>query len=258
MAKFKTSALFLFALALFIALAPLQPQWFFGVPFSFSRNDLWRIIHHGCAPSARFGLSFPCAAVVQTSGDEAGYAVLPVGSGHVLTIPTRRIVGVESPELLTSPQPNYWQAAWDARTRLDRDLGRPLDRSDVALALNSALGRSQDQFHIHTACVRAEVKAALARESPTLGAQWMRMGTILNARRYAIRWVSGTELGTLNILAMLPVEQRASPEQMARQLVLVIGGWDRNGAPGFFVLNDQVSAGDIGYAENLMDFGCKR
>ena len=226
-----------------------------GMEFAFSRNDLWRVVNHVCIPASRIGLPFPCAKVVQQGGDGAGYAILPVAAGHILTVPTTRIAGIESRELLSPAQPNYWQAAWEARTRLDADFDRKLDRGDVALALNSAFVRSQDQMHIHTACVKGEVKAALTADR-AIGEGWSRLPMRLAGDSYRVRWAPGADLSGLNVFDLLPAEVRRSPAAMARQTLVVVGGWDRNHAPGFYILDSQAGGGG-GHGESLLDFGCR-
>jgi len=236
---------------------PARSRPVLGFEFSLSRNDLWRVVHRICIPASKISLPFPCTKVVQPDDDGAGYAILPVGAGHILTVPTQRITGIESREVFSPTQPNYWQAAWEQRAQLDDDFARKLDRSEVALALNSAYGRSQDQLHIHTGCVKSEVKAALAA-SRVIGPRWTRLPTSLGGSSYWVRWATGADLSALNPFDMLPPDLRRSPAAMARQTLIVVGGWDHNHAPGFFILNDQAGARDNGHGEKLLDFNCAR
>jgi CDP-diacylglycerol pyrophosphatase len=226
-----------------------------GLHLTLSRDDLWRVVNHVCVPASRIGLAFPCAKVVQKAGDGAGYAILPVSAGHILTVPTTRIAGIESRELLAPAQPNYWQAAWEARARLDENFGGKRDRGDVALALNSAFARGQDQMHIHTACVKGEVKAALAADR-AIGPGWSLLPARLSGGVYRVRWAAGADLSGFNVLDLLPPEVRRSPAAMARQTLVVVGGWDRNHAPGFYILDSQAGGGG-GHGESLLDFGCQ-
>jgi CDP-diacylglycerol pyrophosphatase len=223
--------------------------------FTLSRNDLWRVVTHVCVPASKIGLPFPCAKVVQHGDDGAGYAILPISAGHILTVPTTRIAGIESRELLSPAQPNYWQAAWEARTRLDESFGRKLDRSAIALALNSAFVRSQDQMHIHTACVKGEVRDALAADH-AIGPGWSRLSPRLAGASYRVRWAPGADLSGLNVFDLLPPDVRRSPPAMARQTLVVVGGWDRNHAPGFYILDSQAGGGGGGHGESLLDFDC--
>src|SRR5581483_7670374 len=120
------------------------------------RLALWRIVHDQCVPDEKEnGSPSPCAAVDLSAGEERGVAILKdlVGIAQFLPIPTRRLTGIESPELLAPDAPNYWRAAWAARGAMERRLGRPLSREAVGMAINSSLARSQDQLHIHIDCV---------------------------------------------------------------------------------------------------------
>jgi len=236
---------------------PARSRPVLGFDLSLSRDDLWRVVHRICIPASKISLPFPCTKVFQADGDAAGYAILPVGAGHILTVPTQRITGIESREVFSPAQPNYWQAAWEQRARLDDDFSRKLDRSDVALALNSAYGRSQDQLHIHTACVKSAVKAALAADH-AIGPRWSRLPTRIGGSSYWVRWAPGADLSALNVFDTLPPALRRSPADMARQTLIVVGGWDRNDAPGFFILNDQAGVRDDGHGEKLLDFDCAR
>jgi CDP-diacylglycerol pyrophosphatase len=236
---------------------PARSSSVLGFELSLSRNDLWRVVRGICIPASKISLPFPCTKVVQPDDGAAGYAILPVGAGHILTVPTQRITGIESREIFSPAQPNYWQAAWEQRALLDDDFSRKLDRSEVALALNSAFGRSQDQLHIHTGCVRSEVKAALAALHG-IGPRWTRLPTNLGGSAYWVRWAPGADLSALNPFDMLPPDLRRSSAAMARQTLVVVGGWDHNHAPGFFVLNDQAGARDDGHGEKLLDFNCAR
>ena len=244
------------AVGLVLASASGRAREIFGQDLALSRNDLWRVVHRVCMPAAAIGIPFPCTRFV-VSGD-AGYAILPVGTGHVLTVPTQHISGIESRQLLSPKQPNYWQAAWEARARLDADFSRKLDRSDVAMVLNSAYGRSQDQLHIHTACVRADVKAALAEEGTTIGRRWTPMTRRLQAKSFRARWIPGADLRDVDIFDLLGQELLRSSAAMARQTLVVVGGWDRNRAPGFYVLDESAAGREEGNGESLLDFKCQR
>ena len=92
-----------------------------------------------------------------------GYAVLKdiVGDTQFLLMPTARITGIESPEILAPDAPNYWEAAWQARHFVDERAHRDLPRDAISLAINSDRGRTQNQLHIHMDCVRLDVQAAL-------------------------------------------------------------------------------------------------
>jgi CDP-diacylglycerol pyrophosphatase len=111
-------------------------------------DALWTIVDGQCVPDQRNnGDPAPCALVDL----ESGYAVLKdlVGNTQFLLIPTVRIGGIESPQILAPHAPNYFADAWRARSFVEQRAGRALPRDWLSLAINSAAARSQNQLHIH-------------------------------------------------------------------------------------------------------------
>ena len=82
---------------------------------------------------------------------------------RVIVVPTTPISGIESPALLRENAPNYWEAAWEARRFVEEGARRQLPRDKIGMAINSAVSRSQDQLHIHVACVAPAVIGFLRR-----------------------------------------------------------------------------------------------
>ena len=91
------------------------------------------------------GVPLPCVSVDL----KRGFAVMNPGPKHLLLVPTARVQGVESRQLLDVNAPNYFEYAWESRSYLDKELRVNLTRDEVGLAINSAQGRTQDQLHIH-------------------------------------------------------------------------------------------------------------
>ena len=75
---------------------------------------------------------------------DADSAVLKdlVGTTQYLLIPTARVTGIESPEILSPGAPNYFQSAWEAKSFVDQRAGWTLPRDWVSLAINSVLALS--------------------------------------------------------------------------------------------------------------------
>jgi CDP-diacylglycerol pyrophosphatase len=221
-----------------------------------TRRDLWRVIHYVCIPSARLGLPFPCSAVSST--DDDGFAILPVAKGHILTVPTRRISGIESREIFDPSLPNYWAAAWNARRFVESDYQREFDRSDIGLAINSALQRSQDQLHIHTACLAAKTKAALAADSGRIGNSWTRLTTRIDGYKFQIMRIPAETLDKVNVFSLLPASIRDNPQAQGRYTIVVAGAWLEGRKPGFYVLMSHKGPFSTGHGEFLLDFSCRR
>jgi len=223
---------------------------------SLTRNDLWFVINKLCVPAERYSLPSPCSMVVHDAHFESGYVILSVSKGHLVISPTQHISGIESHELWSSKARNYWQAAWLARERIDRNFLKTFDRSDIALAVNSIKGRSQDQFHIHTACVRPDVNAALAEESPEINQRWRLMRKQFRGAAYSVRWLAAATLEDVDVLNVFDPDIRQNDAEMGRQTLVLVGGW-KDGKAGFFVLNAQTTGDRIAHGEWLLDDTCQ-
>ncbi len=105
------------------------------------------------------GVGFPCVEVNIAAGLDRGFAVLraPSSATRVIVIPTTPISGIESPALLRENAPNYWEAAWEARRFVEEGARCQLPRDKIGMAINSAVSRSQNQLHIHVACIARRV-----------------------------------------------------------------------------------------------------
>jgi len=212
---------------------------------------IWRIVDQGCnagsqAPAAADPAPQPTRGLQCDSAQ--GIAVLKdrCGPTHFLVIPTVRRSGVESPELLSAQEPNYFALAWAQRQASAAALSPgAADRADVGLAINSRYGRSQAQLHIHIDLLRPQVRSALQ----ALGPPWAPdMRLVLMGHAYRV--------DHLESLAHNPFAQAAhewsaqSADERARLTLAVVG----DGGQGFFLLSDRadLAAGDRGHAEELL------
>lgn len=224
------------------------------------RNALWRIVHDRCVPAARQGRMVPpCVEVVLANDAREGYVVMKDmrGVAQYLVLPTARISGIESPRLLAPDAPDYLADAWKARRWVNASLKRRLPRGDIALAINSMQGRSQDQLHIHVDCIRGDVRAALDRMLPRIGDGWSRLPQPLAGRRYRAMRLLGRRLpaNPLRLLARsLPPGQ-----SMGHQTLVVVGQRFADGRAGFLLLAHQshLAMGDPGSGEALLDHQCR-
>ena len=129
-----------------------------------SRQALWQAVRACVADFKLTGVPFPCLLVDLTGGEEQGYVVLraPFGPPDTVLAPTRKLIGVEDPWLQSPNAPNYFEAAWRARPYLKGLDGRSPESDGFALAVNSALTRSQDQLHIHLGCLLPAINHRLS------------------------------------------------------------------------------------------------
>jgi CDP-diacylglycerol pyrophosphatase len=224
------------------------------------RLALWNIVHGKCVvDQTTHNAPAPCEYVDLSGGEDSGVAILKDlnGVAQVLAIPTRRIEGVESADILDPKSPNYWSAAWAARKYVNAHLGRDLPRNAVAMAINSALRRSQDQFHIHVDCVARDVAEALAAHAEEIGATWAPLSFDLNGRRYLARRVASPDLADVNPFRLLADGVDGAANHMGEETLGVVGATFASG-DGFILLADRVETGVAasGHLEDIQDHTC--
>ena len=217
-------------------------------------DALWGIIQRDCAGDAAPRGS--CLAVAAEAHRRD--VLLKDSHGHYqfLLLPLDRVSGIESPALLRPGAPNYFAAAWAARSHTEQALGRALPRDVASLALNSPHGRSQHQLHIHVDCLRTEVVQALDAQRAALGQQWAPLPVPLRGHPYQARVLPGAEL-TANPLNLLAFDL-SGPADVGNWSLLVAGHRDVHGAPGFVLLATRLDSatGNDASAEELQDHAC--
>jgi CDP-diacylglycerol pyrophosphatase len=221
-------------------------------------NALWRIVHGACVPHIEAGLGpKPCESVDLEGGVAEGVAILKdlVGVAQMLAIPTRRITGIEDPQMLAPDAPPVFTVAWSAKTLVEARLGRTLPREAVGLAINSKWARSQDQLHVHVDCVAVPVAKALAEYASALDDQWRAMTVPLQGRVYFARRIDSADLLNVAPLKLLADGLEGARAQMAAYSLAAIGA-AFDGKPGFVLLADQFSLESGGHAEDLEDHDC--
>lgn len=220
-------------------------------------NALWDVVHGQCVPDERAAdAPAPCAMVDLDGGERRGYAVLKdlVGATQFLLIPTDRIDGIESPQILGPDAPNYFAAAWRARSFVEQRAGRALPRDWISLAINSAASRTQNQLHIHIDCVRADVHQALAALAEDIGATWAPFPVALAGHQYRAMAEWAQDLDAVNPFDVLAASLPAD-DPMGTQTLVVVGITGADGRPGFVLLAGRAEPADpdSGSGEDLQD-----
>lgn len=218
-------------------------------------NALWEIVHDYCVPAAEGANVQQKCIDVNLAG---GYAVLKdiVGIAQYLLIPTARIGGIESTDLLIPGSPNYWRAAWEARRFVDDALHTRLPRDEISLAINSASGRTQNQLHIHIDCLAPDVVEALREYGPRIGTGWSRFPILLRGHSYRVRRIDDADLIHTDPFKLVAPDVAAEGQVMADQTLLLAGATLRDGTPAFYLFNDHVQPGDWASSEELQDHTC--
>jgi CDP-diacylglycerol pyrophosphatase len=224
------------------------------------RAVLWHIVQLCVTDQAENHRPRPCSYVSLAGGEQDGYVVLedPMSRAQLLVMPTRRISGIESPEILRDGGPNYWQAAWQSRTYVFRRLRRRLPRDAVGLAINSAPDRSQDQLHIHVDCLRRSVRRQIDAHADAIGTTWTQLNFPLAGRGYWARRIDSPDLRGINPFRLLADWVNSNGGAMWRETLVVVGTTFPGHHEGFVLLADTADPadGDPGHGESLLDHNC--
>ena len=90
------------------------------------RIALWQVVRACVADFRLTGAPSPCLEVDLSDGQRRGYLVLrPPLLNDLIVAPTREIVGIEDLHLQSTGAPNYFDAAWRARSFLKGADGLP-------------------------------------------------------------------------------------------------------------------------------------
>lgn len=221
-------------------------------------SALWNIVHGQCLPHVEGGEGpAPCVSVDLAGGEREGMAILKdlQGEAQMLAIPTRRVTGIEDPQMLAIDAPNVFAAAWRAKGEVEGRLHQALQREEVVIAINSEWRRSQNQLHLHVDCIAKNVEDALAEAAPSLTETWRKMGVRLNGREYLVRRLNSADLADAEPIKLLAREVEGAVAHMGDFSLAAIGA-TFDGKPGFILLADKISADGGGHAEDLQDHGC--
>lgn len=229
-----------------------------ATPARADRGTLWHLVHDLCAPRQQAGEApSPCEMIDLTDGEDKGVALLKdrEGVAQYLAIPTRKISGIEDPLILAPDAPNYFAFAWGNRAKLDAKVGAPLPREAVAIAVNSAYARSQDQLHLHIDCLRPDVMATLAADGKSFDDTWRAMAEPLNGRVYFARRLLSADLADAKPFELLASGVEGAKDHMKYETLAVIGA-SFEGKPGFILLADHAELAAGGHAEDIEDHTC--
>ncbi|WP_112170987.1 CDP-diacylglycerol diphosphatase [Paraburkholderia unamae] len=215
-------------------------------------GGLWKVVGGQCVPNMRDkGQPGPCTTV----DFQKRYAVLKdiAGRAQYLVIPTDRVAGIESPDILYGGAPEYWVGAWAAGRHVEAKLGVPLAGNQLGLEINSSQQRTQNQLHIHVDCMRTDITQALAPYGTIAPGIWR--WTTLDGSRYRVTRV--TSLSERNNPFRV-VQRDLDPKQsMAVQTILVTGAGPDAQRDGWLIVNSGLDVeGGTGTAEGLLDHSC--
>lgn len=189
--------------------------WFSLRQYLHHPDALWRIVSQQCVPHQQKNQNpEPCAKVDLPSG----FVLLKDIHGPLqyLLMPTAKMKGMESPELLQAQTPNFFWLAWQQREMMSVRRGSHVPDDVVSLTINSTSGRTQNQLHIHISCLRADVRGQLNQYANTLSNQWQAFPESLAGNQYIARKVSAAEFSQRGPFIMLASQVSQAREHMGR------------------------------------------
>ncbi len=216
-------------------------------------DALWHIVSQQCVPHQQQQQNpSPCLAVDL----DRGYTLFKDRNGplHDVLIPADKVTGIEDPALGRQLLPHYFAQAWRHRSVLSDGLQQPIPDAFLSVAINSRYGRSQNQLHVHIACLRPEVFATLNRHSNDLTAQWQVLPTRLKGHTYSARTLTATDADTLDPLAVLREYVEAQGEAMSQYSLLMTPRAD--GSLVLLTTHLALTELNLGSAGELQDYRC--
>jgi CDP-diacylglycerol pyrophosphatase len=228
--------------------------------FALERGALWQVVRACVADQRLTGSPFPCLEVDLTGGEEQGSVVLrqPFPRDTILA-PTRRIIGVEDPFLYSPEAPNYFAAAWRARTFLDGADGKPPERDRIALAVNSRIARNQDQLHIHIGCLVPPARNAVQAIAPRLRiGEWAQVGAVVPHSMFWGLRIQGADLAAVQPFR-LAADYLADKARNRADIMIVVAATRVAGDDEFLILATYAHAPHSWWvfgAEDLLDPSC--
>jgi CDP-diacylglycerol pyrophosphatase len=189
------------------------------------RMALWQVVRACVTDYKLTGAPFPCLEVNLAGGEEKGHVVVraPLLNDTVLA-PTRRTIGIEDPFLLSPEAPNYFDAAWRARAFLKDASGQVPERDAIALFVNSAIVRTQDQLHIHVGCLLPYARRTLAAVAPKVPmGEWAQIGPVVPHTMFWAYRIPGTDLGKVNPFRLAAEELGPKAAGPGDLTVVVVG-----------------------------------
>jgi CDP-diacylglycerol pyrophosphatase len=167
-----------------------------------------------------------------------------------LLIPVAPVTGIEDSQVFSAPFLDLWESAWLWSKKYP---GKP--RSRTGIAMNSIIGRSQNQLHLHISCVLPGVAKTLARTkiptNPALPTP-IKLGPQQNTYWAVAVPTLGGKNSPFEIVRGIA---QANKSDIKDQSILVVGSQkgDR-----YYILDTAANGTNLGQSEELLDQTCGR
>lgn len=218
-------------------------------------DKLWQTINQQCIPEFKNGsLQSPCIKVDQ----QHRYVIYKDIKGplHDLLLPLDQISGIESPILQQKNTENYFMLAWQNRQLFIKSANKPINEQYLSLAINSKYGRSQEQLHIHLACLKAEVYQIIKENEDTITKSWRPLKQRINSHQYIAIKIPATDINKISPFNYLEKYAEEQGDNIAYYGLAMIPSSQKN---EFILLASRLKLLDfnLGSAGTIQDYQCK-
>lgn len=252
----------------------LWPQARYCIEYALTNNALDTFLNY---EDKQHGI-YPCAFIetpLNITTIAAGYVVIkdeaPAKTNAFLTIPSKVVSGIEDPQVTffakgivsLAESRNFWLDAWDQRglvNTLYRVLNpkktKDLANTQIGLAVNSAFARSDNQLHLHMACLRTDVQSTLANVKPAITTSWSKSPIQMPGSLHAYYAIELTSLTNQNPFLMMQSGPGYFPNDPGATTLVLTGSPNGN----YYLLEDYAHGGakDPGAGEELLDEVCNQ
>lgn len=237
----------------FLLIVPVVAAAVWLLSIRANSDALWKIVSQQCVPYQQQRHDpAPCLEVAL----DKHVVVFKDAKGplHTLLMPTEKITGIESPAVQQPDAPNFFYYAWQARDRLKQMADKPISDRYLGLAINSWYGRSQNQLHIHLACLRPDVYQTLSQREPHIGSRWQPLGEKLKGHNYLAMKIPANAFAQQSPFALLNAYVEQHGDDIAKYGLAVT----MTGQGEFVLLANRLEITDLnlGTAGEILDYDC--
>ncbi|SPP31183.1 CDP-diacylglycerol pyrophosphatase [Arsenophonus endosymbiont of Aleurodicus floccissimus] len=218
-------------------------------------DKLWQTINQQCIPEFKNGsLQSPCIKVDQ----QHRYVIYKDIKGplHDLLLPLDKISGIESPILQQKNTENYFMLAWKNRQLFIKTANKPINEQFLSLVINSKYGRSQEQLHIHLACLKAEMYQIIKENEHTITTSWQLLKQKINSHRYIAIKIPATNVNKISPFHYLEKYAAEQGDNIAYYGLAMIPSTQKS---EFILLASRLKLLDfnLGSTGAIQDYQCK-
>lgn len=217
-----------------------------------NRNVLWQIVNERCGTSQ--DLKGDCLVINR----QEGYVVLRDIKGPVQTliIPTQKVTGIEDVQLLNVQTPNYFHDAWVNAQILNQQNKKEIDPKYLSFSVNSSHGRTQDQLHIHSSCLKANVYTVLQKYRSDIREQWSILPDKLLGHTYIAKKIKVADLDQQSPFLQLEQYVKTQPKTKMGDYGLAMVSIENNEAI-LLATKFNVLEMNLGSIEEVQDTECQ-